>query len=232
MFVWTFLLRITHTIISQSNADSSWITLYIPTYIYSYIYIRTYIHTHINTYTHKYVRTYIHSTHIAQSVEACATTGRSRVRFPMGPLENFIDIILPAALRPWVRISLNRNGYREYFLGSKHGRRLGMTALPPSRADYFEIRKPQTPGKREACTATASPLHTYISVKQHTTCCIWTHLLRARNAFFKSSLVFRGYALRVGLLWGRNVRGFRTCQKSLKKKILYKQTKPGCNWST
>ena len=29
MFVWTFLFRITHTIISQSNADSSWITLYI-----------------------------------------------------------------------------------------------------------------------------------------------------------------------------------------------------------
>ena len=28
MFVWTFLLRITHTIISQSSADSSWITLY------------------------------------------------------------------------------------------------------------------------------------------------------------------------------------------------------------
>ena len=29
MFVWTFLLRITHTIISQSSADSSWITLYV-----------------------------------------------------------------------------------------------------------------------------------------------------------------------------------------------------------
>jgi hypothetical protein len=29
MFVWTCLLRITHTIISQSSADSSWITLYI-----------------------------------------------------------------------------------------------------------------------------------------------------------------------------------------------------------
>jgi len=29
MLIWTFLLRITHTIISQSIADSSWITLYI-----------------------------------------------------------------------------------------------------------------------------------------------------------------------------------------------------------
>ena len=27
MFIWTFLLRMTHTIISQSIADSSWITL-------------------------------------------------------------------------------------------------------------------------------------------------------------------------------------------------------------
>jgi hypothetical protein len=30
MFIWTFLLRITHTIISQSIADSFWITLYVP----------------------------------------------------------------------------------------------------------------------------------------------------------------------------------------------------------
>ena len=29
MFIWTFLLRIAHTIISQSIADSSWITLYV-----------------------------------------------------------------------------------------------------------------------------------------------------------------------------------------------------------
>jgi len=29
MFIWTFLLRITHTIISRSLADSSWITLYV-----------------------------------------------------------------------------------------------------------------------------------------------------------------------------------------------------------
>jgi hypothetical protein len=34
MLIWTFLLRITHTLISQSIADSSWITLYINTHTF------------------------------------------------------------------------------------------------------------------------------------------------------------------------------------------------------
>jgi hypothetical protein len=32
--------------------------------------------------------------------------GRSRIRFPMSSLEFFIDILLPVALWPWVRLSL------------------------------------------------------------------------------------------------------------------------------
>ena len=45
MFVWTFLLRITHTIISQSSADSSWITLCVCVCVYIYIYIYIFVMT-------------------------------------------------------------------------------------------------------------------------------------------------------------------------------------------
>jgi hypothetical protein len=46
-------------------------------------------------------------------------TGRSWVRFPMVPLELFIDIILSGALWLWVDSASNRNEYREHFLGVK-----------------------------------------------------------------------------------------------------------------
>jgi len=44
-----------------------------------------------------------------------------------------------------------RHEYQEYFLRSKGGRCVGLTTLPPSCADCFDIWEPQTPGTLRAC---------------------------------------------------------------------------------
>ena len=43
---------------------------------------------------------------------------------------------------PEVDSASDRNENQEYFLGGKGGRCLGLTTLPPSRADCLEIWKP------------------------------------------------------------------------------------------
>jgi hypothetical protein len=46
----------------------------------------------------------------------------------------------------------NRNEYQEYFLGSKGGRCVGLTTLPPSCADCLQVWEPQLPGILSACS--------------------------------------------------------------------------------
>jgi hypothetical protein len=46
---------------------------------------------------------------------------------------------------------LTEMNYRKYFLGGKGGRWVGLTTLPPSRADSLEIWKAQPPGTLWAC---------------------------------------------------------------------------------
>jgi len=47
---------------------------------------------------------------------------------------------------PGVNSASDRNEYHKYFLGSKGGRCLGLTTLPPSCADCLVIWQPQSPG--------------------------------------------------------------------------------------
>jgi len=53
----------------------------------------------------------------------------------------------PSGIEP----ATNRNEYQEYFLGSKSGRCVVLTTLPPSCADCLEIWEPQPPGNLRAC---------------------------------------------------------------------------------
>jgi hypothetical protein len=52
---------------------------------------------------------------------------------------------------PGVYSASNRNEYQEYFLGGEGGQCIGLTTLPPSRANRLEIWEPQPPGTLRAC---------------------------------------------------------------------------------
>jgi len=52
---------------------------------------------------------------------------------------------------PGVKSASNRNEYQEYFLWGKGGQCVGLTTLPPSRAECLKILEPQPAGTLRAC---------------------------------------------------------------------------------
>ena len=89
---------------------------------------------------------------VTQSVEALRYRSEGcGFDSPMVSLEFFIDIILPAALWPWVWLSLYQKWVPGIFPGSEGGRCIGLTTLPASSSDCFEIWEPQPPGTLRAC---------------------------------------------------------------------------------
>jgi len=67
-------------------------------------------------------------------------------------LQIFNDVILPAALWPWGSTQpLTEISNRNISWRGTGGRCVGLTTLPPSCADYLEIREPEPHGTLMAC---------------------------------------------------------------------------------
>jgi len=60
-----------------------------------------------------------------------------------------VDLILLAV--KWLRVRLDRIKYQECYLEGKGGRCVGLTALPTSCADCWEIWESQSPRNLGAC---------------------------------------------------------------------------------
>jgi hypothetical protein len=97
---------------------------------------------------------------IYQVINWGATVTQSRVRFPMVPLQLFIEKSFLPHYGPGVDSVSNGNEYQEYFLGGKGGRCVRQTILPPlcavvMKSDSLILLEPSLPV--QACNGIALP---------------------------------------------------------------------------
>jgi hypothetical protein len=85
------------------------------------------------------------------SLVHCAASRKVAGSMPMVSLEFLIDIILPAALWHWDRLSLQKKSVRGILPEDKSGFCVGLINLPPSCADSLEIWETPPPGALRAC---------------------------------------------------------------------------------
>ena len=141
----------------------------------------------------------------------------------MVSLEFFSDIILPVAPCPWGRLSLQQKWVPSVFPGSKGGRCVRLTTLPPSCAVVMKsgnLKFLEPSGPLQACNGTdlPVPLQRTISVqsKQQTRSGFSKKKVQIRHSF-QSNFLARTVMATVPQVW-RSTTGTTTPNQTINKR--------------